>query len=53
MMNRKCLLTNIRSVIGRCSVKKGALKKFAKIQRKTPVLESLFKKVAGEVCNFI
>ena len=47
-MNRKCLLTNIRSVIGRCSVKKGALKKFAKIQRKTPVLEVrpaiLFKK---------
>ena len=52
-MNRKCLLTNIRSVIGRCSVKKGALKKFAKSQRKTPVLESLFKKVAGEASNFI
>ena len=47
-MNRKCLLINIRSVIGRCSVKKGALKKFPKIHGKTPVLESLFKKVAGE-----
>ena len=52
-MNTKCLLINIRSIIGRCSVKKGALKKFAKIQRKIPVLEFLLKKVAGEACNFI
>ena len=27
----------------KCSVKKGALKKFLKIHRKTPVPESLFK----------
>ena len=52
-MNTKCLLINIRSIIGRCSLKKGALKKFAKIQRKIPVLGFLLKKVAGEDCNFI
>ena len=52
-MNTKCLLINIKSIIGRCSVKKGALKKFAKIQRKIPVLEFLLKKVAGEACSFI
>ena len=44
-MNTKCLLINIRGIIGRCSVKKGALKKFAKIQRKIPVLQFLFKKL--------
>ena len=52
-MNTKCLLINIKSIIGRCSVKKGALKKFAKILRKRPVLEFLLKKVAVEACNFI
>ena len=34
----------------RCSVKQGFLKKFRNIHRRTPVLESLFNKVA---CNFI
>ena len=34
--------------------KKGVLKKFHNIHRKTPVLESLFSKVAGlKACNFI
>ena len=36
-----------------CSVKKGVLRNFAKIHRKTSVPESLFNKVEGAVCNFI
>ena len=32
---------------------RGALEKFTKIDRKTPVLESFFNKVAGEACNFM
>ena len=36
------------------SFKMGVFKKFSNIHRKTPVLESLFNKVAGlKVCNFI
>ena len=35
-----------RSSHGRCSIKKGVLKKFRKIQRKTPVTKP-------EACNFI
>ena len=36
-----------------CSVKKGDLKKFRKFHRKTPVLESLFNKVAAlQAYNF-
>ena len=52
-MNRKFLLINVRNVIERCSVKKGVLGKFTKIDRETPVLESFFNKVAGEACNFM
>ena len=36
-------LMKVRSSHRKCSVKKGALKKFLKIHRKTPVPESLFK----------
>ena len=36
----------------KCSAKKDVLKNFLKFHRKTPVLESLFNKVAG-LCNFI
>ena len=36
------------------SFKMDVFKKFSNIHRKTPVLESLFNKVAGlKVCNFI
>ena len=36
-----------RSSHRNCSVKKGALKNFANFTEKTPLLESLFYKVAG------
>ena len=36
----------------RCSVKRVFLKKFRNIHRKTPVLKSLFNKVAGLRCGF-
>ena len=45
MMNRKFLLINVRNVIERCSVKKGVLEKFTKIDRKAPVLESFLIKL--------
>ena len=44
----------IRSCHDRCFVKKRCAKKFRKIHRKTPVLVSLFNKVAGlQTCDFI
>ena len=47
-------LVESKSTNRRCSLKKGVLKYFAKFPRKTPVLESLFNKIAGlEACNFI
>ena len=47
-------LAESKSTNRRCSLKKGVLKYFAKFPRKTPVLESLFNKIAGlEDCNFI
>ena len=43
-----------RSSHWRCSVEKGVLQDLAKFTRKTPVLESLYNKVAGlQVSNFI
>ena len=42
----KRILQNTEEVVQRCSVKKCFLK-FHKIHKKTPVPESLFKKVAG------
>ena len=43
-----------RSSHWRCSVEKGVLQNLAKFTRKTPVLESLYNKVAGlQVSNFI
>ena len=35
------------ALVRRCSVKVGVLKKFRKFHRQTPVLDSLFNKVAG------
>ena len=47
-------LVESKSTNRKCSLKKGVLKYFAKFPRKTPVLESLFNKIAGlEACNFI
>ena len=47
-------LVESKSTNRRCSLKKGVLKYFAKFPRKTPVLESLFNKIAGlAACNFI
>ena len=44
----------LRSSHHGCSIKKTVLKKSGNIHRKTPVLESLFNKVAGlQSCNFI
>ena len=40
-------LVESKSTNRRCSLKKGVLKYFAKFPRKTPVLESLFNKIAG------
>ena len=43
-----------RSSHRRCSVKNGVLKDFRKFHRKTPVLESVFNKVADlKAWNFI
>ena len=43
-----------RSSHRRCSIKKSCSKKFRNIHRKTPVLESLFNKVAElKACKFI
>ena len=45
---------NHRSSHWRCSVKEAVHKKLRQFQRKTPVLKSLFNKVAGlRVCSFI
>ena len=46
-MNHRDLLGLFRSSHRRCSVKEGALQKFAKFHRKTTVSASLFDKVAG------
>ena len=47
-------LAESKSTNRRCSLKKGVLKYFAKFPRKTPVLESLFNKIAGlEAYDFI
>ena len=44
----------VRSSHRRCSVKNGSSSKFRKFYRKIPVLESLFRKVAGlQACTFI
>ena len=37
----------LEGIVRRCSTKWAFLKKFSKIQRKTPELKSLFKKVEG------
>ena len=45
MMNRKCLLINIRSVLGRCSVKKVFLESLQKFIAKHLCWSSFFKKL--------
>ena len=51
--NKKFCMTSLEEVIQRGSVKK-LLIKLRRIQRKTPVPESILNKVAGtQICNFI
>ena len=52
--NIEILYRNFRSSHQWCFIKKAVLQNLFNIQRKTPVLESLFNKVAGlQPCNFI